>query len=123
MKALIPVAMILVISAGWAADVPPLPDDPTQPPMGAVAADGSMAVSSAVGLTSVVLPKNGKPAAVIDGQVVPLGGTVRDAKLVRISENSVVLEGIDGEERLFLTPSVEKTMSSKKAAPRRQREQ
>lgn len=122
MKALLPITMILVLSVGWAADVPPLPDDPTQPPTGVAAADGSMMPQSTMGLTSVVLPKKGKPSAVIDGQVVPLGGTVRDAKLVRISETSVILEGDDGVERLFLTPSVEKTVSTTKAAARRQKD-
>ena len=123
MKALLPLVMMLVISLGWAADVPTLADDPTRPPEGVVGADGTLQGNGTVGLTSVMLPrKGGRAAAVIDGQVVPLGGTVRDAKLVSITEGSVVLESGSGKERLFLTPEVEKKTSVTKAAQRRQKE-
>jgi len=113
--------MMLLISLGWAADPSPLPDDPTRPPTGLVDADGNP-LAPASGLTSVVLPKKGKPAAVIDGQLVPLGGSVRDAKLVRVAETHVVLEGPQGRERIYLTPDIEKMVIAPKAAPRRQKE-
>lgn len=113
--------MILVISVGWAADAPPLPGDPTRPPEGIVGADGSVATAVS-GLSSVMLPKKGRPSAIIDGQLVQLGGTVRNATLVRVTENSAVLEGGDGRERLYLTPDAEKKMNTTRAALRRQRE-
>lgn len=120
MKALLPLAMIFAISAGWAADVVPLADDPTRPPEGMVAADGSMASANSVGLTSVMLPKKGgRASAIIDGQLVVVGGTVRDSTLVKVSESSVVLEGASGREVLYLTPDVEKTARMTKTAPRR----
>ena len=122
MKAILPALMILVISAGWAADMPPLVDDPTRPPDALVGADGSVAVQGVQGLTSVMLPRKGRAAAVIDGQVVPLGGTIRDARLVKVSEGSVVLEGANGIEQLFLTPAVEKKTNVTRAAARRQKE-
>jgi len=75
--------------------------DPTQPPAGVLAADGSLAGGAVPGLTSVFLPQHGRPLAIIDGQVVPLGGTVRGARLTFVSEKSVVLESADGIERLL----------------------
>lgn len=85
--------------------------DPTRPPP--VAAKPATTAGDAVepvasGLQSILLRKNGKPAALIHGELVELGGKVGDAKLVRISENSVLLRGPQGEERLWLTPAAEK---------------
>lgn len=113
--------MMLLISLGWAADPSPLPDDPTRPPAGATDADGNP-LAPASGLTSIVLPRKGKPSAVIDGQLVQLGGSIRDAKLVRVAENHVVLEGPQGREQIYLTPDIEKKIIAPKAAPRRQKE-
>lgn len=121
MKAWLPAVMILVISAGWAADAPPLSGDPTQPPEGVIGADGGV-IPAVSGLSSVILPKKGRPSAIIDGQLVQLGGTVRNATLVRVTENSAVLEGSDGSERLYLTPDAEKKTNTTRAAVRRQRE-
>lgn len=95
-------------------------DDPTRPPPG-LGADGAAGAGSQ-GLTSVFLPKQGRAMAVIDGQLVPLGGTVRGAKLISISEGGVVLAGPEGRERLFLTPDVEKKVNVNKAAVRRHKE-
>lgn len=113
--------LILLIPCGWAADPSPLSDDPTRPPAGIADAEGSSAAVSS-GLTTVMLPRKGKPAAVIDGQLVPLGGTVRGARLVKVSENFVVLEGEQGRELLYLTPDIEKKVIMRKTAPRRQKE-
>lgn len=122
MKALLlSLAMLLTTSAG-AVDVSPAFDDPTRPPAGVVGPDGSAGASGSIGLTSVMLPKKGKAAAVIDGQVVEIGGKVRDARLVRVSETSAVLEGPDGIERLYLTPDVEKKMIVTKGAAKRQKD-
>lgn len=95
--------------------------DPTRPPA-AVGAEGSVAAAGSMGLTSVFLPKKGRAAAVIDGQLVEIGGLVRDARLVKVSETSAVLEGESGIERLFLTPDVEKKLNVTKAAARRKKE-
>jgi MSHA biogenesis protein MshK len=118
---LLSLAMLLTTSAG-AADVSPALDDPTRPPAGVVGPDGNASTAGSVGLTSVMLPKKGKAAAVIDGQVVEIGGKVRDARLVRVSETSAVLEGPDGIERLYLTPDVEKKMIVTKGAAKRQKD-
>ena len=118
---LLSLAMRLTTSAG-AVDVSPALDDPTRPPAGVVGPDGNASTAGSVGLTSVMLPKKGKAAAVIDGQVVEIGGKVRDARLVRVSETSAVLEGPDGIERLYLTPDVEKKMIVTKGAVKRQKD-
>ena len=97
-------------------------DDPTRPPEGIVAADGSLSPAAASGLTSVMMPKKGRPSAIIDGQLVQIGGSVRNGTLVRLTENSAVLEGAEGTERLYLTPDVEKKTNVTRAAVRRQRE-
>lgn len=102
------------------AQQPPI-DDPTRPPPG-LGADGSAAGAVSHGLTSVFLPKKGQAMAVIDGQLVPLGGTARGAKVVAIAESGVVLAGPEGRERLFLTPDVEKKVNVNKAAVRRHKE-
>ena len=87
--------------------------DPTRPPA-SVGADGVAYESAANRLSSVVLPRQGKAAAVIDGQLVMLGGMVGEARLTRISETGVVLEGPEGIERLYLTPDVEKRVKATK---------
>ncbi|MFO1344905.1 MAG: hypothetical protein U1E85_01290 [Rhodocyclaceae bacterium] len=87
--------------------------DPTRPPA-FVGADGAAYEGSANRLSSIVLPRQGKAAAVIDGQLVTLGGMVGDARLTRISETGIVLEGPEGIERLYLTPDVEKRVKATK---------
>lgn len=108
--------LLLVALAGGVAAAPLA--DPTQPPaahMGDGADPGRR-------LTSILLPKQGRPAAVIDGRVVPLGGTVGDARLTRVTEGEVVLDGPDGRERLYLTPDVSKKTTANQAAVRRNKE-
>jgi|WetSurMetagenome_2_1015567.scaffolds.fasta_scaffold176001_2 MSHA biogenesis protein MshK len=85
--------------------------DPTRPPAGieqANANPSAAAISSASGLQSVILKKTGKPAALINGEVVELGGRVGEARLVKIGEDAVVLRGPMGDETLRLMPAVEK---------------
>lgn len=105
--------------AAYAVDTGVL-DDPTRPP--AAAFMGGAGVESGKRLSSVVLPKNGRPAAIIGGQVVPLGGMVGNARLIRVTEYEAVLDGPDGIERLYLTPDVEKKVNKTKAAVRRNKE-
>jgi MSHA biogenesis protein MshK len=83
--------------------------DPTRPPVGvAETADEAGAATGPV-LQSVLIPKNGRPLAVIDGQQVRLGERLGERRLVRLSEREAVLDGPLGIERLQLTPGVEKT--------------
>lgn len=82
--------------------------DPTRPP-GNVVMDSQAAVDvSGPVLQSVLIPKKGRPVAVIGGQQVRLGENYGESRLVRLSEREAVLEGPSGTERLSLTPGVEK---------------
>jgi len=85
--------------------------DPTRPAIDASAgadlsAESAMTTSS--GLQSVILRKSGKPAALINGVVVELGGKVGEARLVKVGEEHVVLRGPLGDETLRLMPAAEK---------------
>ena len=121
MKRFLASALFMAASALAQADAAALAD-PTRPPP-AFAGEVSAAEGSGTSrLTSVILPKGGRPMAVIGGEMVPLGGRVGESRLVRLSETEAVLEGPGGIERLFLTPDVEKKMNVTKAAKRRTKE-
>lgn len=97
-----------LLSAGFAAANAQLAD-PTRPPLVAEPATAtSGAAPASGGLQSVILKKKGKPAALINGEIVELGGMVGESKLVKVSEDAVVLKGPAGEETLRLMPSAEK---------------
>ena len=80
--------------------------DPTRPPVSAQAPDAGE-VSGPV-LQSVLIPKRGKPLAVIGGKQVRLGERYGESRLIMLTEREAVLEGPDGVERLRLTPGIEK---------------
>jgi MSHA biogenesis protein MshK len=117
-------SVLMAAGAGYAADVPPVLADPTQPPASVLGPDGlPVADGGSSGLTSVMLPKKGgRPTAIIDGRVVTVGEMVGMARLVRLTETEALLEGPEGVERLYLTPSVEKKMNVTKGAVRRQKD-
>lgn len=85
--------------------------DPTRPPpdmSSPVAQPGEIAAASN-GLQSIILRKNGRPAAMINGTVVELGGMVGESRLAKVEEDSVVLLAADGSrETLRLIPAAEK---------------
>lgn len=101
-------ALACLFSAGAQAQASGLAD-PTRPPPGVDGGAPLVETGSSL-LQSVLIPKKGRPVAVIGGQAVPLGGKYGDSTLVAINEREVVLDGPDGVERLRLTPAVEKTM-------------
>lgn len=102
---LLPVCTLL----GWAGAAGAQLNDPTRPPGdAALQADAAAGMAVPGGLQSVILRKHGKPAALINGEVVELGGKVGEARLVKVNEDSVVLKGPGGEEILRLMPAVEK---------------
>ena len=86
------------------AQAQPLPD-PMRPPA-ASAAPSASAPADALQLQSVLVGRGRPPAAVISGELVLLGGRVRDARLVRVGERHVVLRGPDGHTTLRLTPLI-----------------
>lgn len=83
--------------------------DPTRPPAGSVQAAESAGEVAGPLLQSVMIPKKGKPTALIGGQQVVLGGKYGDSRLVSLTEREAVLEGPSGTEHLYLTPGIEKT--------------
>mgnify|MGYP001480177883 CR=1 FL=1 len=84
-------------------------NDPTRPPAGFVeAVPGEAVADTGPRLQSVMLPRQGRPAAVISGRTVRLGEMWGDSRLVAVSEGEVVLDGPQGRQRLLLTPDVTK---------------
>lgn len=84
--------------------------DPTRPAVdtGIGIPAGASTALTASGLQSIIQRKSGKPAALINGVAVELGGKVGEARLVKIGDDFVVLRGAMGDETLRLTPGVEK---------------
>lgn len=83
--------------------------DPTRPPAGLSSNDPDAAGVTEPMLQSVVIPKKGRPVAIIGGQQVRLGEMYGESRLVRLTEKEAVLENASGRERLMLTPGIEKT--------------
>ena len=111
---------VLMLSA-LAGDLPAQGvSDPTRPPFGfSDPAPDTGEVTGPV-LQSVMIPKKGKPVAIIGGQQVRLGEMYGESRLTKLSEREAVLEGPAGIERLLLTPGIEKTyIITKSPAARR----
>lgn len=102
----------LAVSAGAQA----LLSDPTRPPAGISSSETDAGEVTGPVLQSVVIPRKGKPIAVIGGQQVKLGELYGDSRLIRLSEREAVLEGPGGVERLMLTPGIEKTNIIRKSS-------
>ncbi|OHC69151.1 MAG: hypothetical protein A2045_08610 [Rhodocyclales bacterium GWA2_65_20] len=84
--------------------------DPTRPPaLVADPAGGPGATAAPAGLQSIIRRDGAKPAALINGEYVTLGGRVGDATVVKIGEDSVTLKSATGLETLKLMPDAEKT--------------
>jgi MSHA biogenesis protein MshK len=82
--------------------------DPTRPPNAAAAPQGGDEQAAGGKQLQSVLLSGGRKLAVIDGNVVPLGGTFGDARVVRITETEVVLKTGEETETLKLYPGVDK---------------
>jgi hypothetical protein len=96
--------LLLLAAPAGAAGLP----DPTRPALPDVqeAAEWA-AATSGPRLTMVHIGAN-RRMAVIDGQEVTVGSRINDMRVVRISEEGVVLKGPAGTEVLKLLPEVEK---------------
>ena len=102
------VVLVAVLAMAQAASAQTMAD-PTRPPAALVDNAGEASVPPEMVLQSVLIPKKGRPLAVIGGQTVKLGEMFDDRRLVKVSDREVVLEGPNGKESLPLTPGVEKT--------------
>lgn len=83
--------------------------DPTRPP-DALPVNAGAGNEVALRLDAVLRPAQGKPAAVINGETVKLGGEINGMRLTAVREAEVVLRGPQGSETLRLAPEVSKTI-------------
>lgn len=94
--------------------------DPTRPPSALSVPSGSPAAQEeAVGtqLQSILL-SSGRKVAVINGTMVPLGGMVGEARVVKITETEVVLKKGEETEVLKMYPGIDKRPVKRTAARR-----
>lgn len=82
--------------------------DPTQPPAALDSMGSAGADAAPSGLQTIIRRAGARPGALISGQYVELGGMVGEARLVKVGEDRVELQGPAGREVMFLTPSIEK---------------
>jgi hypothetical protein len=109
---------LALISAQSAAQGLP---DPTRPPAIVIEAATAptarpTAAAAPSGLQSIIRRQGARPAAVINGTYVELGGRVGEARLERVGEDSVDLRTATGRETLFLTPGVGKRIVPAKSS-------
>ncbi|MBC7957683.1 MAG: MSHA biogenesis protein MshK [Cytophagales bacterium] len=93
--------------------------DPTRPPAGlqTAGAASAPAVADVLVLQSVLLNAGRAPAAVISGQLVPLGGLVGELRLAQVTEHGVQLKGPQGTTTLRLMPDVHKQARAHRMEP------
>jgi MSHA biogenesis protein MshK len=91
--------------------------DPTRPPSALPASPGAQEETTGPQLQSILL-SSGRKVAVINGVMVPLGGMVGEARVVRITETQVVLKKGAETEVLKMYPGIDK-LPIKRAAARR----
>lgn len=84
--------------------------DPTRPPSSVSAPLEGQQDAPATQLQSVLL-SSGRKLAVINGETVPLGGRIGEARVIRITETEVTLKKGDETEVLKLLPGIEKKPS------------
>lgn len=81
--------------------------DPTRPPARLASPEAVVGADGPV-LNSVLLPRQGRASAVIDGQRVGVGERYDGARLTRVTESEAVLVGPAGRRVLQLTPAARK---------------
>lgn len=108
----------LTISIGYAQGLP----DPTKPSIGVPTNDvnNNNTSSAPSALQSVILPKKGKPIAIINGRQVTIGDKLDEERVTKITENYVELKGASGTRVLKMSPDVEKKLSTRKPAANKQ---
>ena len=94
--------------------------DPTKPPSATSALSGSPGAQEETTGTQLqsILISSGRKVAVINGTMVPLGGMVGEARVVRITETQVVLKKGEETEVLKMYPGIDKRAVKRSAARR-----
>ena len=105
------VAMFLTMGAAIAQPM----TDPTRPPTEHVVVDGGEPAAAGTPVLQSVMITPTLKAAIINGEMVKLGGTFGNAELVKVSESEVVLKSGDATQVLKMYPGVEKRESTKTA--------
>jgi hypothetical protein len=116
--------MSALVLGGWAAAASAQLPDPTRPAGGAQSADpatGAAVVET--GVKAVFLRPGEKPAALIDGEYVVQGGKLGDKRVLKISENEVVLRDAAGQKETLkvITGAEKKSVVQKAAAGKKSR--
>ncbi len=106
-------SFFLLLLACFCAQGQTVSSDPTRPPT-SVFSETPVVDGGAPVLQSVIIPKTGKPIAVIGGQQVRLGEMYGESRLLKLTEREAVLDGPGGLENLLLTRGVEKTNNTTK---------
>jgi hypothetical protein len=88
--------------------------DPMRPP--GLSAEPGKASAPASGLQAVITSP-GRKLALIDGNVVPLGAPVRDARLAGVSDSVAVLRKNGAQDVLLMHPNIEKKPARRAEAP------
>ncbi len=111
------IANVMLVMATLAAGAlsAQITNDPTRPPSGYADVENSGLASGGPVLQSVMITPTLK-AAIIDGEMVKLGGKFGNAQVVKISENEVVLRDNEQIQVLKMYPGVEKRDSARSAA-------
>jgi len=91
--------------------------DPTRPPSAASGSPAAQEEAPGTQLQSILL-SSGRKVAVINGTMVPLGGMVGEARVVRITETEVVLKKGGETEVLKMYPGIDKRPVKRTAARR-----
>ena len=81
-------------------------NDPTRPPGAAAGAVGGEPGAPGQGLLQSVKISPTERSAIIGGEVVKLNGKYGDARVIRITENEVVLRTANGTETLRMYPDI-----------------
>jgi MSHA biogenesis protein MshK len=106
-------AMVVAVSGAQAQAL----TDPTRPPSALPTSPGAQEETTGPQLQSILL-SSGRKVAVISGAMVPLGGMVGEARVVRITETQVVLKKGEETEILKMFPGIEKRPVKRTAARR-----
>ncbi len=92
--------------------------DPTRPPAALLGAEGAAVGTAGAPVLQSVIISPAVKAAIINGEMVRLGDAFGNARLVKVSENEVVLKEGDEEQILKLYPGVEKRAAGEANAER-----
>lgn len=88
--------------------------DPTRPADTPLTDGASAGTDNSRGLQAIIVrPGKNRSTALVAGQTVHIGSKVGEQRVVKISDNAVILQGDKGREVLQLIPAIKKTPVAK----------